>query len=115
VVVVVVGKEEEGVTYSPVESGRNRRRRETVPAPSGILSIFPLPSLPGSFCVLQQRRYVYSHTPRTRKICWVKKKKKVFKKESTSERNTNTISESLLSYLSFLLPLLPSLAVGSSL
>jgi hypothetical protein len=90
VVVVVVGKEEEGVTYSPVESGRNRRRRETVPAPSGILSIFPLPSLPGSFCVLQQRRYVYSHTPRTRKICLGKKKKKIFLKKSRRVRETQT-------------------------
>lgn len=26
-VVVVVGKEEEGVTYSPVESGRNREKK----------------------------------------------------------------------------------------
>jgi hypothetical protein len=62
VVVVVVGKEEEGVTYSPVESGRNRRRRETVPAPSGILSIFPLQVFPAhSACCNSAATYIPIH------------------------------------------------------
>jgi hypothetical protein len=67
-----------------------------------------------SACCNSAATYIPIHLAQE-KFVWVKRKIIFFKKESTSERNTNTISESLLSYLSFLLLLLPSLAVGSSL
>ena len=62
-------------------------------------------SLESPRLVLRVTAPLYSHTPRARKmgknlLGEKKKKKKIFFKESTSERNTNTISESLLSYLS---------------
>lgn len=51
--------------------------------------------------MLQQRRYVYSHTPRTRKICWVKRKKKFLKKVDEWEKHKhNKWVSPFLSFLS---------------